>query len=69
MVILALYPEAIIDFTIKNKDLWQKNQLLFNVASLKAKVVEEIQRELKEGEFIGVHPMAGREIKGIEGAR
>lgn len=69
VVILALYPKAIIDFTIKNKDFRQKNQLFFDVASLKAKVIEEIQRELKEGEFIGAHPTSEREIKGIEGAR
>lgn len=69
VVILALYPKAIIDFTLKNKELWQSNQLLFDVAGLKTKVVEKIQKELKAGEFIGAHPMAGREIKGIEGAR
>ena len=69
VVVLALYPEAIIDFTLKNKDIWKENQLLFDVAGLKTKIVRKIQSGLDGVEFIGAHPMAGREISGIKGAR
>ena len=69
VVVLALYPEAIIDFTLKNKDIWKENQLLFDVAGLKTKIVRKIQSGLDGVEFIGAHPMAGREVSGIKGAR
>ncbi|MCI0502844.1 MAG: prephenate dehydrogenase [Fusobacteria bacterium] len=69
IVILALYPKAIIKFIQDNKKYWNKNQLIIDVAGLKNEIVTTIQKELPGVEFLGTHPMAGREISGIKGAR
>ena len=69
IVILALYPKAIIKFIQDNQKYWNKNQLIIDVAGLKNEIVTTIQKELPGVEFLGTHPMAGREISGIKGAR
>ena len=69
IVILALYPKAIIKFIQDNKKCWNKNQLIIDVAGLKNEIVTTIQKELPGVEFLGTHPMAGREVSGIKGAR
>ena len=69
IVILALYPKAIIKFIQDNQKCWNKNQLIIDVAGLKNEIVTTIQKELPGVEFLGTHPMAGREISGIKGAR
>lgn len=69
VVILALYPDAIIDFVLGNSGIWKENQLLMDVAGLKSKIVNTIQDKLVSCEFIGTHPMAGREVSGIKSAR
>lgn len=69
IVILALYPKAIIKFIQDNQKCWNKNQLIIDVAGLKNEIVTTIQKELPGVEFLGTHPMAGREVSGIKGAR
>ncbi|MDD2371116.1 MAG: prephenate dehydrogenase [Firmicutes bacterium] len=69
IVIFALYPSDIINYIKDNKRIWHKGQILMDVAGLKGELVKSIQEELPEVEFIGTHPMAGREVVGIKGAR
>jgi len=69
IVIFALYPSDIIKYIVEHKNIWHKNQILMDVAGLKGNLVKSIQKELPEVEFIGTHPMAGREVFGIKGAR
>lgn len=69
LVILALYPTAIVDYVLAHRGLWRKGQLLLDVAGLKSGIVRTLQRELEDVEFIGTHPMAGREVSGIRAAR
>lgn len=68
LVILALYPEDIVHFALKHKAAWKPGQILMDVAGLKGKIVETLQEELPV-EFIGTHPMAGREVGGLKSAR
>ncbi len=69
VVVFALYPGDIINYIFDNKSIWHKGQILMDVAGLKGELVSRIQAELSDVEFVGTHPMAGREISGIRGAR
>jgi prephenate dehydrogenase len=69
VVIFALYPGDIINYILEHKSIWQKGQILMDVAGLKGELVSSIQSLLPEVEFVGTHPMAGREVSGIRGAR
>ena len=69
MVIFALYPGDIINYILEHKSIWHKGQILTDVAGLKGELVARIQSMLPDVEFVGTHPMAGREVSGIKGAR
>ncbi|AMP19902.1 hypothetical protein AZF37_00760 [endosymbiont 'TC1' of Trimyema compressum] len=70
IVILALYPKAILSFLRKHKHILNHKQLIIDVGGIKKGVVAEAQAILGEGvEFLGTHPMAGREGSGFLKAR
>lgn len=67
IVIIALYPKATLNFVKKYKEHFRKNSIITDTAGLKASIVSEIQEILPENvEFVGGHPMAGKEGKGLE---
>ena len=66
-VIFGLYPKVFLDWI----DCWQQyfksGAMITDVTGVKSCVVYEIQDKLREDvEFIGSHPMAGREVYGVE---
>lgn len=69
VVIFALYPGDIINYIKEHKSIWHQGQILMDVAGLKSELVSRIQSLLPDVEFVGTHPMAGREVSGIRGAR
>jgi len=69
LVIFALYPSDILNYIVEHKNIWHKGQILMDVAGLKGELVKTVQSLLPDVEFIGTHPMAGREVSGIKGAR
>lgn len=69
VVIFALYPGDIINYVIEHKSIWHQGQILMDVAGLKSELVSRIQSFLPDVEFVGTHPMAGREVSGIKAAR
>lgn len=69
VVIFALYPGDIINYILEHKSIWHKGQILTDVAGLKGELVSRIQSEITDVEFVGTHPMAGREVSGIKGSR
>ena len=67
IVIFALYPHVFVEWIEKNQRLFKKGALITDVTGVKAKLVNKIQDILREDvEFIAAHPMAGREVSGIE---
>lgn len=67
VVILALYPRLVTEWIRENRDLLRPGTLLTDVTGVKGCVVYEAQELLPEGvEFIAAHPMAGREVSGVE---
>ena len=67
LVIFALYPHVFIDWIEKNQGLLKSGALITDVTGVKRSVVYQIQDMLRpDVEFVAAHPMAGREVSGVE---
>lgn len=67
VIIFALYPKIFLEWVKENGALLRKGTMLTDVTGVKSCMVYEIQENLPEGvEFISAHPMAGREVSGVE---
>ena len=67
IIVFALYPNVFIDWIRENQDCIKKGALLTDVTGVKGSVVYKVQDALREDlEFIGAHPMAGKEVYGVE---
>ncbi len=69
IIIFALYPHIFIEWLEKYQDYIKPGALLTDVTGVKVSVVYKVQEMLRgDLEFIGAHPMAGREVYGVENA-
>lgn len=69
LVVFALYPRDVVRFATENASHFKKGALLSDVTGVKSGIVEAVQATLPpDVEFIGAHPMAGREVSGVENA-
>ena len=67
LVIFALYPHVFVEWIEKNQNLLKSGAILTDVTGVKRSIVYEIQGMLRpDVEFIAAHPMAGREVSGVE---
>ena len=67
LMVCALYPHVFLDWIRDNGHLIKEGTVLTDVTGVKSCIVYEIQDMLKPGvEFIAAHPMAGREVYGVE---
>ena len=67
IVIFALYPTVFIEWIRNNQHLFKSGTILTDVTGIKGAVVDTIQEMLRaDVEFISAHPMAGREVSGVE---
>ena len=67
LIVFALYPHVFIEWIRSNGHLIKEGTVLTDVTGVKGCIVHEIQSMLKPGvEFIAAHPMAGREVYGVE---
>ena len=67
LVIFALYPHAFVEWIRQNQGLLKSGALITDVTGVKRSIVHEIQNMLRpDVEFVGAHPMAGREVSGVE---
>lgn len=66
-VIFGLYPGAFISWIQDNQQLLKRGAMLTDVTGVKKCIVYKIQEILRpDVEFIAAHPMAGREVSGVE---
>lgn len=66
IVIISLYPKDTIEFIKKNVYKFKKDAVITDVSGIKGKVVREVTSFIPDSiDFIGAHPMAGREAKGL----
>lgn len=67
LIVFALYPHIFTEWIEKYQDYIKDGALLTDVTGVKCRVVYKVQSILRDGiEFIGAHPMAGREVYGVE---
>lgn len=67
LVIFALYPHDFIQWIEENQSLFKSGALLTDVTGVKGNIVYKIQGMLRDDvEFIAAHPMAGKEVSGVE---
>lgn len=67
LVVFALYPHVFVEWIEKNQKLLKSGALLTDVTGVKVSIVHKIQAMLRpDVEFIAAHPMAGREVSGVE---
>ena len=69
VMIFALYPELFLKWIEEQKHLFKYGLLITDVTGVKSCVVYDVQNALREDvEYVPSHPMAGREVSGVENA-
>ncbi len=69
IIVVALYPQTFIDWMKENAHLIKPGTIVTDVTGVKGFVVDKIQSLMPNGvEFISAHPMAGREVYGVQNA-
>ena len=67
LIVLAIYPDLVKNFIIKNKDKIKDNAIITDVTGIKQLFINDIVEILPDNiDFVFAHPMAGREKKGID---
>lgn len=66
IVIIALYPNLTEKFIKDNNEFFKSGAIITDCAGIKATLVENVNAFIREDiDFIGGHPMAGKESKGL----
>lgn len=69
LVIIALYPEETVEFLKENAYNFKKGAIITDTCGIKTGIIEEVNSFLPQDvDFIGGHPMAGKESKGLKAA-
>ncbi len=69
IVVFALYPHVFLSWIERYQGFIRPGALLTDVTGVKRAVVYKVQEMLRPDlEFVGAHPMAGREVYGVENA-
>lgn len=69
VIVFALYPKVLLEWLEKYQGYIKDGAVLTDVTGVKTPVVYKIQDMLRPGiEFVGAHPMAGKEVYGVENA-
>ena len=67
LIVFALYPHVLLEWIEKYQHLLRPGTILTDVTGVKGAIVGKVQEMLrKDVEFISAHPMAGREVYGVE---
>ncbi len=67
LVIFALYPHVFLEWIENNQQLLKSGAIITDVTGVKGSIVYKIQDMLQgDVEFIAAHPMAGREMSGVQ---
>lgn len=70
IVIFCTYPNITLDFIKKNMNYFKNNSLLTDTLGIKNCIITKINKIIRDDiEFIGGHPMSGRECVGYEFSR
>ena len=69
IVVFAVYPQLLLEMLEKCQPHFKSGALLTDVTGVKGALVYKIRESLRPDlEFVAAHPMAGREVGGVENA-
>lgn len=69
LVIVCLYPSLTVSFIKENLKYFKQGAIITDTAGIKSKVVQEIKLILRDDlDYVGGHPLAGKESGGFENA-
>lgn len=66
LIVLAIYPTAILSFINRYHDLFHEGQVITDICGVKSSFIREATKLSKPAVYCSHHPMAGREKIGIE---
>ena len=67
LLIMAIYPKGMLKFIERYRGLFKKGLVLTDICGIKLSFIDEVQKLMPQGcQFVGAHPMAGREKTGAE---
>lgn len=66
IIVFALYPHTFLDWVKNYGYLIKKGAIVTDLTGVKSGIVRPVQEMLPQAEFISAHPMAGRELYGVE---
>lgn len=67
VIVFALYPKVFLEWIDEHQNLIKSGAMITDVTGVKSCIVYDVQKKLRpDVEFIAAHPMAGREIYGVE---
>lgn len=67
VIVFALYPKVFLDWIDEHQNLIKSGAMITDVTGVKSCIVYDVQKKLRSDvEFIAAHPMAGREVYGVE---
>lgn len=67
LVIFALYPHIFVNWLKENQQYLKSGAVITDVTGVKGSILGKIQGMLRSDvEFIAAHPMAGKEVSGVE---
>ena len=69
LIVFALYPHVFLEWIEQNQKFIKSDALITDVTGVKRAVVYKVQEILRDDlEFVGAHPMAGKEVCGVQNA-
>ena len=69
VVISGLYPSLVVSWIVENQQHFKSGTIVTDVTGIKGAIVDKIQNILRHDcEFVGLHPMAGKEVSGVQHA-
>lgn len=69
VIIFGLYPDLMLDWVEKYQEFFQSGVVITDVCGVKSQIVAGMDQILrKDAHYVGAHPMAGREVSGVENA-
>ena len=65
IIYIGLYPYMTVDFINENRDRFKKDAVICDLCGVKSYIIKNIDKDIR---FVGAHPMAGKEVNGVENA-
>ncbi len=67
LVIMCTYPDTTLNFIKSNMQHFKQNALITDTSGIKSKLVQQVRQVMRDDlDFVGGHPMSGKETVGYE---